>query len=45
MENSISAQLQNVEVKFAPPLDDQRRAWVFDTFRRECVTSVGPQAL
>ncbi len=45
MENSIAAQLQNVEVKFQPPLHEQRRAWVLDVLRRESVTSVGPQAL
>ena len=41
MENSIAAQLQNVEVKFIPPLHEQRRAWVLDALRRESVTSVG----
>jgi SAM-dependent methyltransferase len=39
MENSISAQLQNVQVKFLPPLHEQRRAWVLDALRRESVTS------
>jgi hypothetical protein len=44
MENSIAAQIQNVQVKFLPPLHEQRRAWVLDALRRESVTSVGPQA-
>jgi hypothetical protein len=45
MENSIAAQLQNVQVKFLPALHEQRRAWVLDALRRESVTSVGPQPL
>jgi hypothetical protein len=44
MDNSIAA-IQNVQVKFIPPLHEQRRAWVLDVFRRESVTSVGPRAL
>jgi hypothetical protein len=40
MENSIAAQIQNVQVKFLPPLHEQRRAWVLDALRRESVTSV-----
>ncbi|KAH9063898.1 hypothetical protein EDB87DRAFT_1681047 [Lactarius vividus] len=39
MDNSISAQIQNVEVKFQPPLLEQRRTWVLDVLRRESVTS------
>lgn len=39
MENSIAAQLQTVQVKFFPPLHEQRRAWVLDALRRESVTS------
>ena len=42
MDNSIAA-LQSVQVKFLPPLHEQRRAWVLDVLRRESVTSVGPQ--
>jgi hypothetical protein len=38
MDNSIAA-IQNVEVKFLPPLHEQRRAWVLDVLRRESVTS------
>ncbi|KAF8265924.1 hypothetical protein EI94DRAFT_1587199 [Lactarius quietus] len=40
MENSIAAEVQNVKVKFYPPLHEQRRAWVFDALRRESVTSL-----
>ena len=43
MDNSIAA-IQNVEVKFLPPLHEQRRAWVLDVLRRESVTSVGPSS-
>ncbi|KAH9043445.1 hypothetical protein EDB84DRAFT_879914 [Lactarius hengduanensis] len=39
MDNSISAQIQSVEVKFQPPLPEQQRTWVLDVFRRESVTS------
>jgi hypothetical protein len=39
MENSIAAQLQDVQVKFLPALHEQRRAWVLDALRRESVTS------
>ena len=45
METSIATQPQNVQVKFVPPLHEQRRAWVLDVLRRESVTSVGPRAL
>ena len=40
MDNSIAAQIHNVQVKFQPPLHEQRRAWVLDALRRESVTSV-----
>ncbi|KAH9003034.1 hypothetical protein EDB86DRAFT_111368 [Lactarius hatsudake] len=39
MDNSISAQIQNVEVKFQPSLPEQQRTWVLDILRRESVTS------
>lgn len=44
MEISIATEPQNVQVKFVPPLHEQRRAWVLDVLRRESVTSVGPRA-
>jgi len=40
MDNSIGAQFQ-AQVKFSPPLDDQRRSWALEILRREQVTSVG----
>ncbi|KAH8988403.1 hypothetical protein EDB92DRAFT_1948073 [Lactarius akahatsu] len=39
MDNSVAAQIQNVEVRFQPPLHEQRRAWVLGVLRRESVTS------
>ncbi|KAH9031785.1 hypothetical protein EDB85DRAFT_1958428 [Lactarius pseudohatsudake] len=39
MDNTIAAQIQNVEVKFQPPLPEQQRTWVLDVLRRESVTS------
>lgn len=40
MDNSVGAQLQ-AEVKFFPPLHEQRRSWALEILRREKVTSVG----
>jgi len=40
MDNSIGAQLQ-AQVKFFPPLHEQRRSWALEILRRERVTSVG----
>ena len=42
MDNSIGAQIQAADVKFFPPLHEQRRSWALDILRRERVTSVGP---
>jgi hypothetical protein len=42
MDNSVSAQVQVAEVKFFPPLHEQRRSWALEILRRERVTSVGP---
>ena len=42
MDNSVSAQIQVAEVKFFPPLHEQRRSWALEILRRERVTSVGP---
>lgn len=42
MDNSIGAQIQVAEVKFFPPLHEQRRSWALEILRRERVTSVGP---
>ncbi|KAH9067980.1 hypothetical protein EDB83DRAFT_2378395 [Lactarius deliciosus] len=39
MDNSGAAQIQNVQVRFQPPLHEQRRAWVLGVLRRESVTS------
>jgi len=40
MDNSVGAQLQ-AQVKFFPPLHEQRRSWALEILRRERVTSVG----
>ncbi|KAI0254988.1 hypothetical protein BJV78DRAFT_1119955 [Lactifluus subvellereus] len=40
MDNSIGAQVQVAQVKFFPPLHEQRRSWALDILRRERVTSV-----
>jgi hypothetical protein len=40
MDNSIGAQLQVADVKFFPPLHEQRRSWALEILRRERVTSV-----
>lgn len=41
MDNSVDARIQEVEVKFFPPLHEQRRSWVLEILRREGVKSVG----
>jgi hypothetical protein len=40
MDNSIGAQVQVADVKFFPPLHEQRRSWALDILRRERVTTV-----
>ncbi|KAH9060702.1 hypothetical protein EDB87DRAFT_1614893 [Lactarius vividus] len=39
MDSSVAARIQNVEVRFQPPLHEQRHAWVLGVLRRESVTS------
>ncbi|KAI0267749.1 hypothetical protein BC834DRAFT_869774 [Gloeopeniophorella convolvens] len=40
MDNTISAQVQDFQVKFVPPLHEQRRAWALQVLRNEQVSSV-----
>ena len=42
MDNSIAADIEVAEVKFFPPLHEQRRSWALEILRRERVTTVGP---
>jgi hypothetical protein len=41
MDNSTGAESQIHQVKFFPPLHEQRRSWALEILRRERVTSVG----
>lgn len=41
MDNSAGAEIE-AQVKFFPPLHEQRRSWALEILRRERVTSVGP---
>jgi hypothetical protein len=40
MDNSVSADIEGPQVKFFPPLHEQRRSWALEILRRERVTSV-----
>lgn len=42
MNNSVAADIEVHEVKFFPPLHEQRRSWALEILRRERVTKVGP---
>ncbi len=42
MDNTIAADLEVAEVKFVPPLHEQRRSWALEILRREGVPTVGP---
>lgn len=42
MDNSVCADIEVAQVKFFPPLHEQRRSWALENLRRERVTSVGP---
>ena len=41
MDNSVGADIEVAQVKFVPPLHEQRRSWGLEILRRERVTSVG----
>ena len=40
MNNSIATDIEVQEVKFFPPLHEQRRSWALEILRRERVTKV-----
>lgn len=40
MNNTLAADLEAHEVKFFPPLHEQRRSWALEIIRRERVTKV-----
>jgi hypothetical protein len=42
MNNSVATDIKDHEVKFFPPLHEQRRSWALDILRRERITKVGP---
>lgn len=44
MDKSVDADVEVHEVKFFPPLHEQRRSWALEILRRERITKVGPLA-
>jgi small RNA 2'-O-methyltransferase len=40
MNNSVAADIEVHEVKFFPPLHEQRRSWALEILRRESITKV-----
>ena len=42
MDKSVAADVEVHEVKFFPPLHEQRRSWALEILRRERITKVGP---
>ena len=41
MNNAIATDIEAPEVKFFPPLHEQRRSWALEILRRERITKVG----